>query len=93
MEAFVPVNEMITHASVNVSTSVLPVSSNTRRHIESGLGIRNFTLINGATTLSNASRFVYEDNNQTLCPGSFTSSFVTDFEKSDENMLNNSFFI
>ena len=91
---FVPTNETITHASVNISTSVLTQSSNNRVGIESGLGIWNPTLNNGATSFSNASRFVYEDNNQNPLPLALSSpSFVTDFEKSDENMLNNSMFI
>ena len=36
---FVPTDETITHASVNVSTSVLTVSSNDRVGVESGLPI------------------------------------------------------
>ena len=91
---FVPTDETITHASVNVSTSVLTVSSNDRVGIESGLPIWNPILNNGATSFSNESRFVYEDANQNPLPVSlYSSSFVTDFEKSDEGMLNNSLFI
>ena len=91
---FVPTDETITHASVNVSTSVLTVSSNDRVGIESGLPIWNPILNNGATSFSNESRFVYEDVNQDPLPVSlYSSSFVTDFENSDEGMLNNSLFI
>ena len=91
---FVPTNETITHASVNVSTSVLTVSDNNRVGVESGLPIWNPVLNNGATSFSNESRFVYEDDNQDPLPVSlYTPSFVTDFEASDEGMLNNSLFI
>ena len=90
---FVPTDETITHASVNVSTSVLTVSSNDRVGVESGLPIWNPILNNGATSFSNESRFVYEDVNQDPLPVSlYSSSFVTDFENSDEGMLNTTLF-
>ena len=71
---FVPTDETITHASVNVSTSVLTVSSNDRVGVESGLPIWNPILNNGATSFSNESRFVYEDVNQDPLPVSLYSS-------------------
>ena len=91
---FVPTNETITHASVNVSTSVLTVSNNFRIGVESNLPIWNPVLNNGATSFSNQSNFIYEDGNQDPLPVSLSSeSFVTDFESTDEGMYNNSLFI
>ncbi len=78
---YLPSDETITSASLDVSTSPMIISGNTRLGIESGLPIWDPAMNNQATSFDNISNFTLQDDSGNNIPLQFSSeSLITDFE-------------